>query len=304
MHDESPGWKLRTAMAFAAVYLVWGSTYLAIRVGVQELPPALFAGTRFFASGALLVIYARLLGRPWPRDFFEWKTIVIVGIFLLIGGNGLVVWGSQWIASNQMALIVATVALWIAGLGALGAQGDRLPRQAAAGLFIGLLGVTLLLRPTADFSAETLWGQAAALGAALFWAIGTIYGKRKRPKTPPLMAAGWQSLSAGGLLCILGLALGETGSWNWSWKAGIVLVYLTVFGAVAYAAFAWLVHEVKPAALGTYAYVNPAIAVVLGWWLLDERFDTVQIAGMLTILAGVVLVSTARTEQTTTPVRP
>jgi drug/metabolite transporter (DMT)-like permease len=297
------GWKLRATAAFATVYLVWGSTYLAIRVGVQELPPALFAGTRFFAAGVLLVIYARLLGRPWPRNFFEWKTIVIVGLFLLIGGNGLVVWGSQWVASNQMALIVATVALWIAGLGTLGPQGDRLPRQALVGLSVGFLGVALLLRPTAQFSVETLTGQLAALGAAMLWAAGSMYGKRKRPKTPPLMAAGLQSLSAGGLLCILGLTLGEGVTWKWSWTGSIALTYLTVFGAAAYAAYVWLVHEVKPAALGTYAYVNPAIAVVLGWWLLDETLDGMQIAGMLTILGGVVLVSTARPEQDTAPLK-
>ena len=299
-----PGWKLKAALAFAAVYVVWGSTYLAIRVGVQELPPALFAGSRFLAAGVLLVIYARLLGRPWPQNLFEWKTIVIVGIFLLIGGNGLVVWGSQWVASNQMALIVATVALWIAGLGTLGSHGDRLAPQAAAGLLVGFIGVALLLRPTAEFSVDALRGQMAALGAALLWAIGTIYGKRQRPKTSPLMAAGLQSLTAGGLLCILGLALGETAAWKWTWTGNIVLVYLTVFGAVAYAAYGWLMHEVKPAALGTYAYVNPAIAVVLGWWLLDETLDSVQVAAMLTILAGVVLVSTARAEQLISTLNP
>jgi len=291
------GWKLRAAAAFATVYLVWGSTYLAIRIGVQKLPPALFAGTRFLAAGVLLVIYARLLGRSWPKDLREWKIIVIVGVFLLIGGNGLVVWGSQWVASNQMALIVATVALWIAGLGTLGTQGDRLPRQAIVGLLVGFLGVALLLRPAAQFSLDTFVGQMAALGAALLWATGSIYGKRSQPKTAPLMAAGLQSLTAGGLLCIFGLTLGETAAWEWSWTGGISLTYLIIFGAAAYAAYVWLVHQVKPAALGTYAYVNPAIAVVLGWWLLDETLDSLQIAGMLTILGGVVLVSTARADR-------
>lgn len=298
------GWRTRVAIAFAIVYLVWGSTYLAIRVGVQQFPPALFAGGRFVAAGVLLVTYARLLGRAWPRDFSEWRTIVIVGVFLLIGGNGLVVWGSQWIASNQMALIVATVALWIAGLGTLGARGDRLPRRALAGLLTGFLGAALLLRPAADFSLHTLWGQLAGLGAALFWAIGTIYGKRKQPKTAPLMSAGLQSLVAGSLMCVLGFGLGEGAAWHWSWTGALVLVYLVLFGALAYAAYVWLVHAVKPAALGTYAYVNPAVAVVLGWWLLDEHLDVTRIAGMVTILAGVVLVSTARAPAASTSVRP
>lgn len=299
-----PGWRLKAALAFGAVYLVWGSTYLAIRVGVQEFPPALFAGGRFAAAGLLLIIYARLLGRPWPRGFSEWRTIAIVGVFLLIGGNGLVVWGSQWLPSNQMALIVATVALWIAALGVLGPHGDKLPRQAGAGLLLGFVGVALLLRPQAQFSVEILRGQLAGLGAAVFWAIGTIYGKRQRPKTLPLMSAGFQSLVAGTLMTVFGFTIGEGRVWHWSWNGGLVLAYLTVFGAAAYAAYVWLVHEVKPAALGTYAYVNPAIAVLLGWWLLDELLSGPQIAGMGTILTGVVLVSTARSAEVTPSVRP
>ena len=301
---KPPGWKLRAGIAFATVYLVWGSTYLAIRIGVQKFPPALFAGVRFVAAGVLLVTYARLLGRPWPRQFPEWKTIIVVGVFLLVGGNGLVVWGSQWIPSNQMALIVATVALWIGGLGTLGTQGDKLPTQAAVGLLIGFAGVALLLRAKADLSIEMLWGQLAGLGAAMFWALGTIYGKRRRPRTPPLMSAGLQSLVAGGLLCVLGLAVGERDAWRWSWQGGLALTYLVLFGALAYAAYVWLVHEVKPAALGTYAYVNPAVAVVLGWWLLDEALNAAQMAGMGTILAGVVLVSTSRAREVAPSVRP
>lgn len=303
MH-KPPGWKLKAVAAFAAVYIVWGSTYLAIRIGVQKLPPALFAGTRFLAAGVLLAAYARLTGQFWPRGTTEWKTIVIVGVLLLIGGNGLVVWGSQWIASNQAALIVATVALWIAGFGTLGPQGQPLPRQALLGLMIGLAGVGLLLKPSADFSTTLLWGQISILGAALLWATGTIYGKRRRPKTLPLMSAAMQSLTAGGLLCAAGWLLGEGEAWTWSWTGNVVLAYLIVFGALAFAAYVWLVHEVTPAALGTYAYVNPAIAVVLGWWVLDEHLGGVQILGMATILVGVVLVSTARAREITEPVHP
>lgn len=301
---RAPGWKLKATLAFAIVYLVWGSTYLAIRVGVQTLPPALFAGTRFVAAGVLLVLYARLIGQRLPTSTSEWKTIAIVGILLLVGGNGLVVWGSQWIPSNQAALIVATVALWIAGLGTLGAQGQALSRQALLGLAIGLLGVAVLLRPSAAISWSILWAQASVLGASVLWACGTIYAKRKRPQTPPLMSAGLQSLVAGSVLCGLGGSLGEAQLWQWSGTSVAVLGYLVAFGAIAFAAYVWLVHEVTPAALGTYAYVNPAIAVVLGWWLLDERLNSAQLIGMATILVGVVLVSTARPPEIAEPVRP
>ena len=301
---KPPGWKLKAALAFAAVYIVWGSTYLAIRIGVQELPPALFAGTRFLAAGVLLAAYARLSGQAWPTGANEWKTIAIVGVLLLIGGNGLVVVGSQWIASNQAALIVATVALWIAGLGTLGPQGQPLARQALIGLLLGLTGVGLLLQPAADFSPNILWGQVAVLGAAFLWATGTIYGKRRRPRTPPLMSAAMQSLTAGGLLCVAGLMLGEASAWRWTWTGTTVLTYLIVFGALAFAAYVWLIHEVTPAALGTYAYVNPAIAVVLGWWILDEHLDAAQFIGMATILVGVILVSTARARDIARPEHP
>lgn len=298
---HSRDWKIKAALAFAAVYLVWGSTYLAIRVGVQELPPALFAGMRFLCAGVLLTGYAHFIGQPPPTTFREWKIIAIVGVLLLIGGNGLVVWGSQWVPSNQAALIVATVALWIAGLGTLGRDGQRLPRQAIAGLITGLFGVALLLQPAADITRTMLWGQAAILAAALLWASGTIYAKRTHPGTAPLMSAGLQSLTAGTLLCIFGLLFGEAAAWRWSFNGSAALLYLIVFGAVAYAAYVWLVHHVTPAALGTYAYVNPAIAVVLGWWLLDEQLDGAQLVGMATILAGVLLVSTARSPVSVAP---
>lgn len=288
-------WRLKVAAAFAIVYLVWGSTYLAIRVGVAELPPALFAGARFLAAGLLLLAYARLTGQAWPAGGREWRTLAVVAVLLLVTANGLVVWGEQWVASNQAALIVATTALWIAGLGALGPSGEPLAGRAVAGLAIGLAGVAVLLDPPTAFGRDLFLGQLAILGASVSWASGSIYARRARPKTPPLMAAAWQSLIAGAVLTALGLALGEAPRWEWTSTGAAALLYLIVFGScLAYAAYVWLLHEVTPAALGTYAYVNPAVAVVLGWWLLDERLDGRQLLGMAVILAGVVLVSTAR----------
>jgi drug/metabolite transporter (DMT)-like permease len=288
-------WRLKVAAAFGIVYVVWGSTYLAIRVGVAELPPALFAGARFLAAGALLLVYARLTGQAWPVGAREWKTIAIVAALLLVTANGLVVWGEQWVASNQAALIVATTALWIAGLGALGPHGDPLNRRTVVGLAVGLLGVIVLLNPPGEFGEALFTGQLAILGASISWASGSIYARRVRPRTPPLMSAAWQSLIAGVVLIGLGLAHGEAGHWRWTPASSASLLYLIVFGSCfAYAAYVWLLHEVTPASLGTYAYINPAVAVVLGWWLLDEHLDARQLLGMTVILAGVVMVSTAR----------
>ena len=285
-------WRLKVIAAFASVYVVWGSTYLAIRVGVATLPPALFAGARFLAAGLLLAAYARLTGKQFPRRRREWITITVAAVLLLVGANGLVVWGEQWVPSNQAALIVATLALWLAGLGALGPQGESFSRQRLTGLLIGFAGVVVLMWPTDGFVLEHFSAQLAILLAAFSWAAGTIYMKRRRPSTPPIMAAAMQSLVAGVLLGAIGFAAGEAGRWTWEGNAMLALLYLIVFGScLTYATYLWLLHEVSPAALGTYAYINPAVAVLLGWWLLGESLNGTQMAGMLVILLGVLLVS-------------
>jgi len=288
-------WRLRVILAFAVVYLVWGSTYLAIRVGVETLPPVLFAGMRFLAAGLILAVYARLSGQEFPRGLGEWRTVLVVSVLLLVGANGLVVWGEKWIPSNQAALIAATAALWLTGLGTLGPQGQRMGLRSAFGLALGIGGVATLLVPKGGFVLTHFSGQLAILLAALSWASGSIYVKRKMPTTPPLMSAAMQSLVAGIILCLTGLLLGEARGWVWTPKAAMALAYLIVFGTcLAYAAYVWLLHTVSPTALSTYAYINPAVAVVLGWWLLNESLGPHQIVGMLVILCAVVLVSTAK----------
>lgn len=285
-------WRLRVALAFTTVYFVWGSTYLAIRIGVESLPPALFAGARFLAAGLLLTIYARLARQTFPRSAREWRTVWVAAVLLLVGANGLVVWGEQWVPSNQAALLAASVALWLAGLGVLGRNGEPLSGQRRLGLVIGFAGVAVLVWPADGFSLDHFGAQLAILAAGLSWAAGSIYMKRARPTTPPLMSAAMQSLLAGVLLGSIGFAAGEAERWSWNREALLALAYLAVFGScLAYAAYVWLLHEVSPAALGTYAYVNPAVAVVLGAWLLDETLNGAQLAGTAVILLGVILVS-------------
>jgi len=292
-HDTA--WRTKVIIAFAAVYIIWGSTYLAIRIGVQQLPPALFAGLRFVAAGILLALYARLRGQKFPAGVREWRTIAVTGLLMLLGANGLVVWGEQWVASNQAALIVATTALWLAGFGVLGPRGQKLSPRTVLGLAIGFFGAALLLLPEKGFTLEHFGAQLAVLMAAPAWAAGSIYAKRSRLTTPPLMIAAFQSLAAGVVFCVIGLAAGETADWNWSPSAMAALLYLIVFGSCfAYAAYVWLLHEVSPAALGTYAYVNPLVAVVLGWLVLQEALSAKQLAGMVVILLGVMLVSISR----------
>lgn len=297
-----PATRLQKIAAFAAVYLVWGSTYLAIRIGVhaEQWPPALFAGLRFVAAGLLLGTYARWRGQQFPRAVREWVTIAVVGLLLMAGGNGLVVVGEQWVASNVAALIVASVALWIAGFGALGAQGEMLNARAKLGLGVGFGGVALLLAPHG--AGATLHGEWIIVAACVFWAAGTVFGRRRKPTTPPLMSAALQMFVGGVFLCLVGLAAGESAHVTWTWTGIAALAYLIVFGScVAYAAYVWLMHVVPPALLGTYAYVNPVIAALLGWAFLGEAWAPTRVLAMLVILAGVALVASAGKVRETEP---
>lgn len=284
--------RYQIVLAFLTLYLVWGSTYLAIRVGVHDLPPALFAGVRFVISGLLLYAVARWRGQALPGTWREWRLMTVMGILLLAGGNGLVVAGEQWVPSNQAALLVATTALWLAAFGTLGAKGEALSRCTRAGLGVGFAGAALLLLPhDISFSFSHLGGQLLILLAALLWSVGSIYGKRQAPATLPLMSAAMQMLIGGIFLCLIGALLGEPAAWVWTWRGLGALSYLIVFGSLGFAAYIWLLHTVTPAQLGTYAYINPAVAVLLGGWLLDETLGGTQLAGMVIILLGVLTVS-------------
>ncbi len=292
MNSTTPASVGKIAAALAIVYLVWGSTYLAIRFGVEITPPYLFACARFLAAGAILLVYAKLIGQALPTSRSDWQVIAITATLLLAGANGLVTWSEQWVASNQAALMVATSALWMAGFGTLGGRGERLSWLSWTGLLIGFAGVAVLV-------GEGLWQHTAPAAAyvalvisPILWAGGSIYGRRNPLQCTPLMTAALQMLIAGVLMGGIGLAAGEHHRWHWTAQSWGAWAYLTVFGScIAYGAYYWLVHNVTPSLLGTYAYVNPAIAVLLGAWLGAEHLSAPQLAGTGVILAGVVAVT-------------
>jgi len=279
-------------LAFAAVYVVWGSTYLAIRVLVEHLPAALSAGIRFLVAGTVMLIYAMLRGGALPKTRREWLSVAFTGITMLVCGNGLVTWAEKWVESNQAALIIATSALWMAGLGTLGAKGERLGLLTLAGLFAGFAGVALLVGGGLHAHSAPISAYMALLAAPIFWAVGSVHAKRHPVAITSATSAALQMLIAGVGLTSIGLALGEAPQMHWEPRGLLALLYLIVFGScIAYGAFFYLVHEVSPAVLGTYAYINPAIAVVLGWWMLDEHLGPTQIVGTAVILLGVALVT-------------
>lgn len=274
------------------VYLVWGSTYLGIRLMVEHLPPFLSAGVRFLIAGSLMFGYARIKDYRMPATLGEWKWLALIASMMLVGANGLVTWSEQWVESNQAALIVATSALWIAWLGTLGNHGEAVSRSTYAGLLVGFAGVVVLVGDGLQLGHAPWFAYAALLCSPFLWALGSIISKRRRAVCHPFASATAQTIVAGIVMTAGGLLAGEARRWTWEPSALFAMAYLIIFGTcIAYACFFWLVHEVTPAQLGTYAYVNPAVAVILGGWLLDEKLSPMQIAGTFIILGSVVIVS-------------
>lgn len=285
--------RLQFVLAFAIVYIVWGSTYLAIRIGVADLPPALLAGARNTLGGVLLMSFAwwRTGMAPWRSE--DWAIAVPVGLAMIAVANGFTTWGETWVPSNQAALISVCSALWTAWFGTFGARGHALSLRAKTGLVIGFVGAVLLFVPGHGFSFEHLGAQCLILVATLAWAGGAMWGRHKDPKTPPLMLASMQMLTGGVTLLAVGLASGETEHLQLTAKGVGSVVYLAIFGScLAYTTYIWLIREVTPDKLSTIAYVNPLVAVILGWLVLGETLNGWQIAGMFVLLFGVVLINT------------
>ena len=281
----------KALVAYLLVCVFWGSTYLAIRVGVGELPPFLFAGLRFFIAGAILFAGALAFGDRAPRRPVDWRTLVIVGLFLLAGGNAFVVWAEQYTPSGVASIFVVTVALWMAFFDAIVPGGsDDLNWRVVTGLALGFLGTTLLVgaSPRAILHAD-LRGPIALTSASAFWSLGSVYAKRHPTETSPYMGAAVQMLAGGVAVTLLGTVLGEWRAWHLSARGVGTIAYLVVFGSiVGYSAYAYALRHASPTIVGTYAYVNPVIAVLLGWLLLKESVGARTFAAMGLILGAVV----------------
>ena len=287
---------VRVVVAFALVYVIWGSTYFAIRVTLDSIPPAVSAALRFTIAGPLVLVILRLSGQRIAVPLRELRSLATIGCLLLVVGNGLVVWAEQYVTSGLAALMVATVPLWIAILGAVLPHGERLPPVGWAGVLLGLLGLSALLWPelAAGVRAE-LYGVAALLVATLSWASGSLYSKRRTFTVPPLVATGWEMLCAGIILTLIAATTGGFAHFAPTRDALLALAYLIILGScVAFSAFIWLLHHVAAAKGTTYAYVNPVIAVFLGCIFLGEPFTASMAIGTPIIIAAVALVTSAK----------
>lgn len=286
---------LHVAIALGAVYLIWGSTYLAIRFAIETIPPFLMASLRYLTAGAMLYAWARLRGEPRPA-LIHWRSAVILGGLLLLLGNGGVVWAEQRVSSGLVALLVSTEPLWIVLLVWRRDHG-RPAGRVLGGLLLGLIGLVLLVRPGSATGGIDPLGVVAVLVASVSWAWGSLYGQRAKLPSSPLLGTAMQMLGGGGLLLLASALTGEPARFHLaavSMKSVLALGYLVVFGAlIAFTAYVWLLRVAPPVLVSTYAYVNPLVAVFLGWALAGEPITRGTLIAAAVILAGVALISSA-----------
>jgi drug/metabolite transporter (DMT)-like permease len=276
-------------LALSTIYLVWGSSFLFTKIAVANLPPALFSGIRFVTAGSVLALVARIWsGSPMPRRLIEWRHVAIAGFFMVFVSNGLNTWAMRYLASNQSALLNGTSAFWIAGLGVFGRRGHPLTRWAVLGLGIGFLGAALMLIPAGPLRSNSLLAQAGVLTACFSWSLGTLYYRSIDTELSSLMFMALQMFMGGLMLLGVGLLHGDAAHWAPNTSGLMALFYLTFFSScLAYTAYGWLSLNGTPALIGTYGYVNPAIASFLGWQFLHEHLSGAQFVGMVVIIVGV-----------------
>ena len=290
MHTHAPARRGHVALALVALYLIWGSTYLAIRFALEGgFPPFLLGGIRFLVAGGVLYGVLRLRGVPAPTRP-QWRNAAVMGVLLLLLGNGLVNYGEQTVASGMTAVIVSSSALWMGVFAAL--RGHRPSALEWIGLGIGFVGV-LWLSAGGSLAATPL-GLAALLVASVAWSFGSIWSKGRDLPTP-FMTAATQMLCGGVAMCLVALVLGERFDGLPTAHAIGAFWYLVVAGSLAgFSAYIWLLHHVRPALATSYAYVNPAIAVALGALLAQERFGMRELVAMGVILVGVLAITVAK----------
>ena len=286
--------------AWAAVCFFWGTTYLAIRVGLETMTPMLFAGLRFLiAGGVLFFVMGRQRNARLPQGR-EWLHLAFVGLMLLGVGNGAVVWAEQWVPSGMASLLVATSPFWVVALEKFRKDGERVGVRGVVGMLVGFVGLGLLLAPQlfdASVSAYLLLGALAIQVGCVAWTAGSVYAKHRPVGVAPLMGAAVQMLIAGAVLTLVGTLLGEWGEMRFSTRSAGALAYLVVFGSiVAYSAYTYALQKLPLSLVSTYSYINPVIAVLLGWLVLAEPLDWRVGAATAIILAGVALLKTSPKE--------
>ncbi|HSR20642.1 MAG TPA: EamA family transporter [Anaerolineales bacterium] len=297
-------------LALVTLYIIWGSTYLAIRFAVETIPPFLMAGARCLISGAVLYGWRMAVHDPKPTRA-QWRSAIVVGLFLLLGGNGLVSWAEQHVASGIAALVVASIPLWMVLVDALRRTGTRPDWTITLGLLIGFGGIAVLVSSSTSLSSRDGLdpaGLAALLLAALLWSYGSLHARDADMPQSSILGTGIEMLGGAAGLFVVGTLAGE---WpqvhleSISLGSVLALVYLIVFGSlVAFVAYSWLLRNAPISLVSTYAYVNPVVAIFLGVWLGSEVITPRILISALVIIGSVVIINLSRQTRVHSPKQP
>ena len=287
--------------ALIAVYIVWGSTYLAIRFTIETIPPFISAGIRFLVAGVILYAWRRLSGDPAPKKI-EWRSAAIVGLLLLLGGNGALVWAEQHIPSGIASVFIATTPLWMVLIESLRPGGTRSNWLTWLGVLVGLFGIALLANPwqahTAASPPLNPIGILVLLIAALSWSIGSLYSRNAHLPDSPILGTGMEMLVGSAGLFAFATLIGEWKQFDLttiSLRSASGLTYLIIFGSgVGFVAYTWLLRNAPISIVSTYAYVNPVVAILLGSAIANEPLETIEIISAAIIIAGVVIITSSK----------
>lgn len=297
--------RLRVLASFSAIYLIWGSTFLATRFAIQTIPAFLMVTIRFLVAGGILYVWARLRGEPRPTAA-NWRASLIVGALLFVGGMGIGAWAMQFVPSGLAAVLIATASLWMVLLDWLWLDAPRPGRGVFVGLLLGLAGIVLIvgpdrlmtLRSNQSTDVKNLIGIGVLLLSALAWAAGSVYTRRATLPTSSRMASGMQMLTGAAMLLLLGAITGDFSRLNLTQitlRSALSLAYLAIFGSlIAFSAYFWLLRVSTPTRVSSYAYVNPITALLLGWALGNEPLTARTLLACAIILIGVALITTQR----------
>lgn len=296
-------------LAFSSIYLIWGSTYLGIRVAIETMPPFLMAGARFLLAGASLFAVLRWRGSP-PPSLRQWRVNAVIGTFLLLGGNGLVAWAEQFVPSGITALLIGIQPLFFVLIEWAWPGGTRPTLVTFLALLLGFFGVAWLAAPWETTGPDALHGGGVAviLVACVSWALGSIYSRHAKHGADPFLASAIQMLAGGVMLTIAGGVHGDFAQLDLSaisFRSWTAFIYLIVFGSlIGFSTFVWLMKHSTPARVATYAYVNPVVAVFLGWLILDEPVSSRTIAAAAIVVTAVAIITIEKNRPAkTTPSR-
>lgn len=282
-------------LAYLAVCFFWGSTYLAIKIGVEDLAPTVLAGTRFLIAGSVMLIYAKIKGLPFPIEKMDYIKNAVVGLFMLLGANGLVVYAETWVDSGVTSLVLATVPIFIAIIEFLILKTIKLEKIGYVGLIFGLFGVYLLTNTNQTIQVINYRGVLILTVATMLWSVGSVLAKYVKKKDAMIANIGFQMLFGGIGLTVASVITGDINNIHFTMKSIYAVGYLIIFGSIiGFSSYIYLLQKWSATKASTYAYVNPVVAVILGMVILDELLTVSMAVAMLVILFGVYLVQRAK----------